>query len=140
MRKLLFLTLIVFSSSALASPVLICKTNYKVRGWHAAETYDFVRLTAYVDSDRELRDAVVFGAYKSDQQDVSAKPNYKPENPRYKNYNKFEPLEDAWHWFSPLLPKNLETLDGNFTGYVQVVGESGYITTLKMDCFLKLKN
>lgn len=129
--------LIVAIPALAANPVLICKTDDKVEGWDGGSTNDFVFLTAYVDSDVQISKAQIKGAFLTDIRDLQADKKYKPVAASYRDMNRFGVLEDAWHFFRPLLPKNLTTLRGSFTGYIQITGEDGYKETLKLGCFVR---
>jgi len=137
MKQFLVGLMIFFSAYASAESVLICKTLEKVDGWKAAPTHDYVHFTANVRSNEVLDKAKVRGAYASDSRDILSDKKYAPKSPAYKTYNRFQPLEDAWHWFHPLIPKELLSQVGFFTGYLQVMGEEGFRGTLKLLCYLR---
>ncbi len=131
------LVLAFVSTAAFADTVLICRSYQKIEGWRAYNTNDYLRFTAYVVSDTELKKAEVDGAYGSDVRDIKADPKYKPTSKRYANYNRFSDLEDAWNWFLPLLPKDLTSQKGDFRGYIQIFGEEGFSETVSLKCSLK---
>lgn len=133
---ILTLTLLTLTAHA-ASPAVICRSPEKVDGWDGGSTNEPVLFTAYVESDTQLRAAEVKGAYVSDTRDLAADTTYRPRARAYQGLNRFGPLEDAWHWFSPLLPKDLLAQRGTFRAYLQVMGEEGYKGTLALNCFLK---
>lgn len=126
----------LFAWEAMAATV-ICKSEEKVDGWTGTETHDFLRFTAYVTSNTELSKAQVKGAYVSDQRDLVIEEDYQPKSGRYKSYHRFGPLEDAWNWFRPLLPKDVMERKAPFTGFVQIMGEESYKGTVRLSCFLK---
>lgn len=137
MKKALFAFVFCSVAQAFAGSVLICQSTTKVRGWNASETFDFLRLTAYVASNTEIQRAELKGAYVSDTRDLKADSNYRPRSAAYANFNRFSVLEDAWHWFSPLLPKDLNSQSGRFTGFVQIMGEEGFKETVRLNCHLR---
>lgn len=137
MKFAIFAVLSLFTAAlAHAAPVLTCKSYEKVEGWTASPTNDYVHFTAYVESDTRLTKAVVKGAYLSDIYDIEADPGYKPVAKSYQNHNRFQALEDAWHWFRAVLPQDLSRRTGAFTGYLQISGEDGYRGTVRLRCFV----
>ncbi len=125
----------VMSSFAHAGTILNCQTENKIDGWNGSSTHEYLVFTAEVESNTTLKNAEILGAYKSDIRTIEADPNYKPRSDIYKTYNKFEPLEDAWNWFVPLLPKDLLDHEDTFAGYIQLHKEDvGYSETIKMEC------
>lgn len=136
--KSFFLSLLVFASgSAFAAQTLICQSYERVDGWKAVDVHDYLRFTAYLMPDGSLGKARVDGAYASDMRDLSVDPKYVPKSPAYKNYNRYPLLEDAWHWFTPLLPKDILTRKGKFTGYMQIMGEDEFKGTVRLRCFVR---
>lgn len=134
--NLIFIILLLFSASASAEIVLVCNSPGDVRGWKAVETNEPLRLTAYVNSDGSLAEAQVGGAYESDVRSLQINEKYVPQATAYRNMNRYDVLEDAWHWFIPLLPKNLLSQKSKFTGYLQIMGEEGFNGTENLSCFL----
>lgn len=125
------------SLPATATQVLSCKSTSLVSGWNGHETYDYVHLRAYIDSDTQLSKAQITGAFLSLDYDVlNADPDYRPRSPSYQNYNRFAALEDAWYWFRPLLPKNLTSSSDQFAGYIQISDEDGFKETIKLRCYV----
>lgn len=137
MKTVISLLAISSLSLAFANPVLLCQTPTQITGWNGGETNDYVRLTAYVVSNTELQKVEVKGAYLADTRDLSADPHYTPRSRSYVFYNRFGRLEDAWHWFSPILPKQLMDQSSQFTGYLQIIDEEGYKGTLTLNCRIK---
>lgn len=137
MKTLILSLLILVSAPALAAPVLICQSPNKIEGWTGVGTNDHLRFTAYVKSETELQKAEVSGAYGSDVRDLSVDLKYVPKAPAYRDYNRFGVLEDAWHWFMPLLPKDFSTRKGGFPGYMQILGEGGNKGTVRLRCFVR---
>lgn len=138
MKFLLILSIFLSCSfSALAEqslPVLACKSNEVVEGWDGSATEDYVRYTAYVESDTKLVKAVINGAFKTDMRDLVA--DLDSEN-KY-NRSRFSTLEDAWCWFNLLTPKNLSAQTSSFKGTVQYLCEEQFsYTYIDMNCFLK---
>jgi hypothetical protein len=117
---------------------LNCSTEQKIEGWDGSTTHDYLKLTAEVTPSGDLQGAVIGGAYLTDQRDLTADANYKPTSPTYKMFNRFSVLEDAWNWFSILLPKDLSQrgLGQKFSAYVQIVDEEGFKGTEKLTCAL----
>ncbi|MBX3017870.1 MAG: hypothetical protein KF767_08275 [Bdellovibrionaceae bacterium] len=135
--KFVFVALMsLFAAVANAAPVLSCKSFAKVEGWNASPTNDYVYFTADVESDERLVKAVVKGAYQSDTYDIAADPNYKPVAKSYQGHNRFAALEDAWHWFRAVLPKDLGARTAPFKGYLQINGEEGYKETIALRCWI----
>lgn len=134
---ILMLPLLSFANSK----ALICTSFEDIDGWKAVETHGKVRFTAYVDSSTDLSKAEINGAFASDRAEVlSADKDYRPRSERYKNYNRFRTMEDAWCWFDPLMPKNLGEMDSGakFVGYIQMICEEGRNQqSIAMSCFLK---
>lgn len=139
MRKMLLLlsALFAFNASAKGLPLLVCSTNTEIDGWKGSETFEKLQFTAFVKSDTELQAALVTGAYISDTRDIKIVDNFKPATRKYQNYNKFNPTEDAWNWFYPLLPKDLADRVSPFRGYIRVMGEQGYKETYKLTCSIR---
>jgi hypothetical protein len=127
---LLFLTQISFAAS------LNCVSLKDIYGWTGTETHEKMILKGELASDGLLKESKISGAYESDKRDLKVIP-YVNKNPRYNNYAKFSSLEDAWNWFSILLPQNASSLTRPFLGYVQVVGEQGYKETVTLNCLVK---
>lgn len=136
MKLMISLFVFALTCAAQAAPVLSCKSYDVIEGWDGGPTRDAVLYTAYIESDTQLRDAVVKGAYLSDVRNVEADPNYRPKAKSYQDYNRFQSLEDAWNWFLILLPKDLTKKRGAFTGYLQVFTEEGFGQTISMRCFV----
>lgn len=139
MKKLLFFLLVFFAAiNSYAAQTLICTSFEKIYGWTGVNTYEKLIFTAYVKSDTELTAAELRGAYISDSRDIKADSNYKPHNPKYKDHNRFDLLEDAWNWFYPLIPKNFTSVGTTkFKGYIQISDEEGWKETVGMSCFVK---
>lgn len=137
--KYLLLLLFIVSSTAQATTVVFCQSEEKVEGWVGHRTSDYIYFNAVLVSDKILSQARIDGAFQSESRDVEAHPDYKPVSPRYRNYNKFSPLEDAWHWFAPLFPKDLPTRSKTFDGYIQIHSEAGYLKTVTLHCDLQTK-
>ncbi|MCB0369819.1 MAG: hypothetical protein KDD45_10375 [Bdellovibrionales bacterium] len=137
MKKLLVLSITLIGLLSKASS-LYCVSYDIVNGWDSSATHEKVILTAKVLANSELNNVTINGAYKSDTRDLSIDPTYKPKNPKYYSMNRYHVLEDAWHWFSPLLPKNLSLtpLNKKFTGYIQVYGEQGWVNNIAVSCQL----
>lgn len=127
----------VFPALAQAAPVLTCKSFDVVEGWNSSPTRDHLILTADVESDRTLKNAVISGAYDAQADVVEADPNYKPVAKRYMNHSRFSALEDAWHWFRAVLPKDLITRTKTFRGFIQIHDEQGYKETVALRCSLR---
>jgi len=138
MKSIITVFAIILSVDSFASSSLECRTLQKVSGWKGTDTFDYVYFTATIASNSLLNNAEVSGAYDSDKRDISSDSKYQPKSPLYTYYHKFGALEDAWNWFSPLLPKNVLNLKSKrFPGYLQIMGEQGYKGTLKLDCVIK---
>jgi hypothetical protein len=137
MKSLLLAVSLLFSGSVFAAldlPVLICQSNEKIEGWDGGPTNDYVYYRAYIESSTSLLKAQVTGAYLSDDRDLTADAD--PTN-KY-DRTRFGSLEDAWHWFKLLLPKDFAALDGKFKGSIQTwaeeVNQPNYID---LTCFIK---
>lgn len=126
---------LVSASTSYARADLSCTSVDKIYGWTGTTTYEFLSLTGKVVSATELRGAQVSGAFRSDRRDVRIQP-YRPIADIYKELNRYQTLEDAWNWFSPLLPKNLPAIAAGteFKGYLRVYNENGYVGTHELTC------
>lgn len=105
-------------------PRLSCRSVRPLTGWNASETRAHLVLRAVIESNEQLRGADLSGAYEAGPTDVAVDKSYRARNPRYANLNRFgPPIEDAWHWFTPLLPKNLLAQTSEFEGFVRIMAE-----------------
>lgn len=134
MRYLAF-ALFAVTINASASE-LACESLKSVSGWTGGRTNEKVHFSASFGARGELVTAKISGAYLSDTRNVGPDLNYRPRNPIFKDFNRFGPFEDAWHWFHVLLPKGASALGSGlkFPAYVQIEGEGGYIGTVKLAC------
>ena len=136
MKALVLLVVSVLSSSAFAAPAskaVVCSSVENV-------TNQKMLFTAYVPNSRKIEKAQVKGAFESDVRTITADNNYNPVNPAYLNYNRFSTLEDNWCWFTPLLPKNVASLNVGkaFVGYIQMVCEEGRNRqTIRLNCTVR---
>jgi hypothetical protein len=135
-------TFVLFSLTLATSnaDVLICQSLEKVDGWNASSTYDYVRFSAYIESETVLRSPEISGAYSAslDQGNNGSitlnNPDKDSQFPRYR----FEALEDAWHWFFLMLPKNYLQEKGSFKASFQMYREEVYTPEyIDMSCFVK---
>lgn len=135
-------TFILFNFAVVTSnaDVLICQSFEKVDGWIAVDTNDYVRFTAYVESETVLRNPEISGAYSAslDQgNDGTITLNNPEKNSEYPRY-RFEAIEDAWHWFFLMLPKNYLQSKGSFKASLQMYREDVYTPEyIDMNCFVK---
>lgn len=134
-----FILLNLFMTTSNAD-VLICQSFEKVDGWIAVDTHDYVRFSAYVESETVLRNPEISGAYSAslDQGDdgtiTLANADKNSQYPRYR----FEAIEDAWHWFFLMLPKNYLQTKGKFKASLQMYREEVYSPEyIDMSCFVK---
>jgi hypothetical protein len=137
MNKIIVTAILLFCAPALATEKIGCRTSGQVDGWTGSETHDYVYFNAETLNGTELLNARVTGAYESDSRALKVDQKYKSRSARYANYNRYNVLEDAWNWFAPLLPKDFLSETGEFTAYLQVMGEEGYRGTLKLRCQLQ---
>ncbi len=114
--------------------VLICKSPEKIKGWDGWHTDDYLKYTAYIESETELHKAVINGAYGTDMRSLIADVDADNKFSR----RRFSVLEDAWCWFKLLVPKGYSELVGNFKGTVQYTCEdyNGY-EYIDLGCFIK---
>ena len=126
--------LVSFSSTAREASIF-CRSQGNVEGWTGGNTNEEVQFRAYYNSvDNNLLHAQVTGAYESDKYDTLKV----SKNARKKDYVLYEVLEDAWHWFTPILPEVFPKKDGGFEGLLLVLGEEAYtMGTIRMNCYLE---
>jgi hypothetical protein len=107
--------------------VVNCTSVRQVAGWTGSSTFDKVRFSAVVKDNRTLQNAKIAGAFESAPGNLAADQSFVPRLPMYQGFNRFNSLEDAWCWFTPLLPNNVGEILPNtrFTGFVQMVCEEG---------------
>lgn len=106
-------------------PQLLCRSTQRVTGWNAHRTSGYLILRADIESNERLIRAELSGPYEAGPDTVTADPNYRPRNERYRGYNRFSAIEDAWHWFYPLLPRDLLRQPTSFDAFVRIMGEEG---------------
>lgn len=141
LKRLVVMILLVSPLISQARPnAVVCRSSQPVNGWTGVDTEEVVLFTAYVDSDTSLSKAQVKGAFVSDVRDLEADSKYRPRNPRYRDFSRFDVLEDAWCWFWPLLPKDLasQPKGSRFDGYLQMVCEEGRNRqTIDLSCSIR---
>jgi len=101
------------------NPTVTCKSYEKVQGWIGTNTHESLNFTAEVESATSLKSAEVSGAYRSDIRDLTSAP-------KNTKFSSFKYLEDAWCWFAPALPKDIEQIKvgQKFTGYMNILCEN----------------
>ena len=141
MKKVFIFLFSSFCISAHSQPTaVVCNSFDMINGWTGVETFKKLKFTAYLLPGSEIDKAQLNGAYISDVRRIMADPNYTSKNPKYLGFNRFVNLEDAWCWFTPLLPKSIGSMasGSGFVGYVQMACEEGRNQrTIGMACFLK---
>lgn len=135
MKICIALLLFAFVNSAFAlNPKLNCKSLEKVNGWNGSPTFDYDYVSAEVDDENNLLGVQITGAHTSDKRDLKAKLSSKYERAKYSL------LEDAWCWYSVLLPKEVLNQKDDFKGAIQYSCEGSPYQYKYVDLNCKLEN
>jgi hypothetical protein len=141
MKILIVVFLVILNSQAMASwdqPSLSCKSLTVVEGWSGVSTRDYVYYTATILNSRTLSQVLISGAYSATTgvNEVRAKADPTDKYPRYQ----FSAVEDAWHWFFLLVPKNYLNVKSPFKAALQVFTEDSPTPQyIDMECGLIYK-
>jgi hypothetical protein len=135
----LFLITFLTQTSAFAKQItLSCQSQEVVEGWSGSPTKSFVNFKALVLDTTVLSHVEISGAYNATSAGETVRAKADPTL-QYSRYQ-FGAVEDAWHWFFLLLPKDFMQTNGSFQGALQVYKEdSPYPTFIDMQCRLLYK-
>lgn len=140
MKMILSTLALLLSFSAVASAKTVaCQSFDKVEGWNAGRTFDYVNFSAEVKENALLTNALITGAFIADASSSVADIEKESKSPYYKAYANFSPLEDAWCWYTPFLPKFMADLNEGheFKGYIARVCEAGNRENIAVKCVIK---
>lgn len=117
--KYLFL-LSISISSAYASE-LVCQSSNVIDGWDGASTSDKLYLSAQIENEN-LQNPTIKGAFHA-----SYDGTLKGIPSQNGKWLRFRTLEDAWCWFSVILPADFYTYSSirSFNGFVDKICEEG---------------
>jgi hypothetical protein len=108
---------------------LQCQSEDKIDGWNAGSTYELLFLSAGIKGSN-LVDPETTGAFMADYSgEMTGK------DARSSRWLRFKFLEDAWCWYTLVLPQGFEQQRGGFLGFVDRICEEGHgQMSIRMSC------
>lgn len=129
-KTLIALLLISVFSNAFANE-LDCTSSKKVEGWNGGSTFDFVKVRAALERN-ELKNPQIEGAFSADYDGL-----LDGKISRNQKWIRYSAIEDAWCWFTIVLPADFNQRI-HFVGFVDKVCEEGRgRESFRVSCSLK---
>jgi hypothetical protein len=131
MKNLLILIaiLLILPEAFARGQKLECRSETKIDGWDGGLLHDYLYLHAGVVGSN-LLEPQTSGAFIADHPgEMTGKVVGSPK------WLRFKFLEDAWCWYTVVLPDGFETKRGRFQGFVDRICEDGFgRMSVRMSC------